>query len=119
MIQEMIVKPWFEMNRPTDENIHNGALAVTWDMAELQMEFGRQSKKDLLPEELAQWVQVLATHGVISKRELRKIAETAGVPELMTELDGNIDLVELVEPIEINGDDVKKPSATKPTSSKL
>ncbi len=119
MIQEMIVKPWFEMNRPTDENIHNGALAVTWDMAELQMEFGRQSKKDLLPEELAQWVQVLATHGVISKRELRKIAETAGVPELMTELDGNIDLDELVEPIEINGDDVKKPSATKPTSSKL
>jgi len=99
MIQNFIVKPWYEYNRISDKKINNGALAVTWDMAELELEFGKQSKKDLLPEELARWAEILGSNGVLTKRELRKIAEKAGVPELMSEIDGEINLDELVEPI--------------------
>lgn len=97
-IQDFFIMPWFEMNRPTDPLIHNGILAVTWDMAELKMEFGKQSKKDLLPEDLARWAELLGSYGVLTKRELRNIAEKAGVPELMTEVEGNINLDELIEP---------------------
>jgi len=98
MVQSFITKPWYEMNRITDEKIHNGALAVTWDMAEFKLEFGKQTKKDLLPEELAQWAQILGSNQVLTKRELRNIAAKAGVPELMSEVEGNINLDELVEP---------------------
>jgi len=100
-IQDMIVKPWFEWNRPTDPLIHKGALAITWDMAEMKMEFGKISKKDLLPAELAQWAELLASKKSLTRRELRNIAEKAGVPELMTEVEGQIDLDEIIEEEEI------------------
>lgn len=119
-IQDFFVKPWFEMNRPLDDNIHNGSLAVTWEMAELEMEFGKQTKKDLLPEELAQWAQILSANGVLTKRELRKIAEKAGVPELMTEVEGDINLDELVEPQGTEDIGDKSPTTqmkTKPVSN--
>lgn len=120
MVQNFIVKPWYEMNRARDPKIHNGALAITWDMAELEIEFGRQSKKDLLPEELAQWAQILASNGVLTKRELRKIAEKAGVPELMSELEGGeVNLDEIIEPETAGNGDVRKGSATKQMSAKM
>jgi len=44
-IQDFFVMPWFEMNRPTDPLLHNGALAVTWDMAELKMDLVNNPRK--------------------------------------------------------------------------
>jgi hypothetical protein len=97
-IVQYFVRPWYEMNRIVDKKIHNGALALTWQQTEAQLEFGKESKKELLPEEKAQWAQILATYKVLTKRELRDMAVSAGIKELMTEVEGEINLDELVEP---------------------
>ena len=120
-VQHFIVKPWYEMNRITDKKFNNGALALTWDQTEAQLEFGKQSKKDLLPEELAQWAQILGSNGVLTKRELRNIAQKAGVPELMTEIEGEMNLDELVEPMGAGGEEkggIGDKSASKEMKSK-
>ena len=90
MIETMIVKPWYEFNRETDEFMWNGAIAVPWKEADFSMEFGKQSKKDLEPEQVAQWVQILQQAGQISGIEIRKIAEKVGVPELLSDLEGGM-----------------------------
>ena len=87
-IQNMIVKPWYEFNRIPDKALALGKIAVPWGAAEFEMMFGKQSKKDLEPEQTAQWVQILQTAGQISPKEIRKIAEFVGVPELTSDEEG-------------------------------
>ena len=88
-IQNMIVKPWYEFNRIIDENI-SPYVAVPWDVADFEMMFGKQTKKDLEPEQVAQWVQILQQAGQISNSEIRKIAEYVGVPELISDEEGGL-----------------------------
>jgi len=90
MVQEMIVKPWYEFNRQIDPLLYDGIIAVPWKSAEFEMMFGKQSKKDLEPEQVAQWVQILQNAGQISSNEIRKIAEYVGVPELLSDLEGGM-----------------------------
>ncbi len=90
MIERMIVKPWYEFNRTTDEFMWQGTIAVPWNEADFSMEFGKQTKKDLEPEQIAQWVQILQGAGQISPIEIRKIAEKVGVPELLSDLEGGM-----------------------------
>ena len=90
MIERMIVKPWYEFNRTTDDFMWDGLIKVPWDEADFAMEFGKQTKKDLEPEQIAQWVQILLGVGQISGNEIRKIAEKVGVPELLSDLEGGM-----------------------------
>lgn len=90
MIMNMIVKPWYEYNRVEDPLFWNGMLKVPWKFAEFDMMFGKQSKKDLEPEQIAQWIQILQNAGEISGQEIRKIAEYVGVPELLSDLEGGM-----------------------------
>lgn len=88
-IQKMIVRPWYEFNRIIDKNI-SPFVAVPWDVADFEMMFGKQTKKDLEPEQIAQWVQILQQAGQIAPHELRKIAEYVGVPELISDEEGGL-----------------------------
>ena len=88
-IQNMIVKPWYEFNRIIDKNL-SPFVAVPWDAADFEMMFGKQTKKDLEPEQVAQWVQILQQAGQIAPHELRKIAEYVGVPELTSDEEGGM-----------------------------
>lgn len=88
-IQNNIVRPWYEFNRVIDKNL-SPYVAVPWDAADFEMMFGKQTKKDLEPEQVAQWVQILQQAGQISPTELRKIAEYVGVPELISDEEGGI-----------------------------
>ena len=90
MIENMIVKPWYESHRITDPNMFNGLIAVPWKAGHFEMNFGKQSKKDLEPEQVAQWVQILQTAGQIAPQEIRKIAESVGVPELASDAEGGM-----------------------------
>jgi hypothetical protein len=89
-VETMIVKTWYEFNRTEDPFILEGIIAVPWDEADFSMEFGKQTKKDLEPEQIAQWVQMLISIGQISGIEVRKIAEKVGVPELLSDLEGGM-----------------------------
>lgn len=90
MVESMICKPWYEFNRTTDPFMWNGMIAVPWDEADYSLEFGKQTKKDLEPEQIAQWVQILLGVQQISGLEIRKIAEKVGVPELLSDFEGGM-----------------------------
>lgn len=90
MIETMIVKPWYEFNRTTDEFLWNGLIKVPWDEGDFSLEFGKQTKKDLEPEQIAQWVQMLMQAGQLSPIELRTIAGTVGVPGLLSDFEGGM-----------------------------
>jgi len=95
MVQDMIVKPWYEMNRIQDKQLTGGLdVAIPWDAADFEMMFGKQTKKDLEPEQIAQWVQMLQQSGQISGTEVRKIAEYVGVPELISDDEGGMNAEE-------------------------
>ena len=87
-IENMIVKPWYEFNRVSDPHLYDGMIAVPWEAGHFEMNFGKQSKKDLEPEQIAQWIQILQNAQQISGSEIRKIAEHVGVPELMSDAEG-------------------------------
>jgi hypothetical protein len=90
MVETMIVKPWYESHRIVDDNIFNGLIAVPWKAGHFELNFGKQSKKDLEPEQVAQWVQILQSSGQIAPEEIRKIAEYVGVPELSSDAEGGM-----------------------------
>jgi len=89
-IETMIVKPWYEFNRISDPHLYDGMIAVPWEAGHFEMNFGKQSKKDLEPEQIAQWIQILQNAGQIAGSEIRKIAEHVGVPELMSDAEGGM-----------------------------
>ena len=91
-IENMIVKPWYESHRIKDPNMFNGLIAVPWKAAHFELNFGQQSKKDLEPEQIAQWVQILQGAGQIAPQEIRKIAERVGVPELASDAEGGMNI---------------------------
>ncbi len=88
MIENYIVKPWYESHRIVDDHIFNGIIAVPWKAGHFELNFGKQSKKDLEPEQVAQWVQILQSAGQIAPSEIRKVAEYVGVPELASDAEG-------------------------------
>jgi len=89
-IEQMIVKPWYEFNRISDPKLYKGLIKVPWKAGNFEMMFGKQTKKDLEPEQIAQWVQLLLSKNQLSNQELRKIAENVGVPELASDIDGEM-----------------------------
>lgn len=90
MVTDLIVKPWYEFNRTIDPHIAGGKIAIPWDVGDFEMMFGKQTKKDLEPEQVAQWVQILQAAGQVSPEEIRKIAEYVGVPELTSTEEGGM-----------------------------
>lgn len=92
MVEQMIVRPWYEFNRIVDPHLYEGMIAVPWDAGHFEMMFGKQTKKDLEPEQIAQWVQILQQAGQISNNEIRKIAEHVGVPELASDFEGEMNM---------------------------
>lgn len=113
MIQEMIVKPWYEFNRIADPKLYDGLIAIPWRAGNFEMMFGKQSKKDLEPEQIAQWVQLLLSRNQLSDQELRKIAEHVGVPELASDIDGEMNNDQLG----LNGTDVGMENPTNDMKS--
>lgn len=90
MVEQMLVKPWYESHKTYDPNMFNGMIKVPWKAAHFDLNFGKQSKKDLEPEQVAQWVQILQSANQIAPQEIRKIAEKVGVPELSSDAEGGM-----------------------------
>ena len=88
-IQNMIVKPWYDYH-PTYDTTLTGGIPITipWEACDYELMFGKQTKKDLEPEQVAQWVQILINSNQISPQELRNIAEKVGVPGLISSEEG-------------------------------
>jgi len=46
-IETMIIKPWYEFNRTTDEFLWNGLIKVPWDEGDFSLEFENKPKRTL------------------------------------------------------------------------
>lgn len=89
-LTQFIIKPWYEGNRIRDKDIAMGLVDLPFDVCDFELEFGKQVKKDMEPEQVAQWVQILSQNNAILPQEIRKIADQIGVPGLMNTDEGVI-----------------------------
>jgi len=88
-----IIKPWYQWHPAYDLEMTGGAeIFIPWDMGEFELMFGKAEKKDLTPEQMVAWANLLAMQHATTPLELRRMAEQAGVSGLLADEESRIAL---------------------------